>query len=123
MHSRGWQDTEAALSSAVVRRVLASDRWDAGSKGIARSLAIGSFLTTGRWAKAGYKINDSCPLCQSMEADSMWHRLWRCPATADLRATEVVARVAKRALQAGSASVLYSTGLVPNPSAKAPWAS
>ena len=121
MAARGWEDTGIALSSAVARRVLATKRHDVGSKGVARSVAIGSWWTTGRWAKAGYKIDDCCPLCSSrLEPDSIWHRLWRCPATKDLREPRAVAAVARRAVQAGPTSVLYSTGLVPNPSATAP---
>ena len=119
--TRGWQETGQAVSSAVARRMLAEQRLDKGSKGIIRSLALGSWWTTGGWAKAGYKIDDKCPLCQSVhEDDTIWHRLWRCPATKDLRQTPAMTKVTKRALQAGPKHLLYSTGLLANPEATAP---
>ena len=121
MSSRGWTETGQAISSAVARRILAETRHDAGSKGIVRSLAIGSWWTTGRWSRAGHQIDNRCPLCGSChEDDTVWHRLWRCPATADLRQSEEMAKVTMRARQAGPRSVLYSTGLVANPAASAP---
>ena len=72
MAATGWEDAWQALSSAVARRILAERRHDASSKGIARSLAIGSWWTTGRWHTAGYLIDDRCPLCANAhEADSI----------------------------------------------------
>ena len=59
--TRCWQETGQAVSSAVARRMLAEQRLDKGSKGIIRSLALGSWWTTGRWAKAGYKVDDKVP--------------------------------------------------------------
>ena len=50
----------------------------------------------------------------------MWHRLWRCPATEDLRKDKNMAEVTRRAVQAGPRSAIYSTGLVPNPEAALP---
>ena len=58
MAKRGWTEAGQALSSAVVRRILAERRHDAGRKGIAQSLAMGSWWTTSRWHRAGYQVDN-----------------------------------------------------------------
>ena len=119
MQQRGWQDTGKALSSAAVRLILAEKQHSNSRKGIARSLALGSWWTMGRWNRAGYQVSDHCPMCRQA-GDTMWHRLWQCPATKDLRSRPGMSTVVARALAAGPSSAIYSTGLVPNPDATAP---
>ena len=94
--SKQWEGAGQAVSSAAIRRVLRETEHSNAGKGIARAIALGSWWTTGRWAKAGYQIDDRCPLCGSLhEADSVWHRLWRCPATQDLRQSEEMKEITK----------------------------
>ena len=95
MATKGWTDTGQSLSSAIVRRVLNEAKHNNAGKGIARAVAIGNWWTTGCRSKAGYQIDNKCPLCGSTEDDdSIWHRLWRCPATKDLRQQPGIAKVA-----------------------------
>ena len=53
--------------------------------GFARALCTGALWTKQRMQDVGYLVDASCPRCGG-DTDSVYHRLWRCAATAGARA-------------------------------------
>ena len=101
------------VTFAPVRRVLRSSDLDAAQKGCLRAAVSGALWTRRRMADAGYDVDAACPLCQSGADDTLWHRMWECEASADLRRGQEA--LTRRALAAGPGSALYSLGLAPHP--------
>ena len=105
----------AHLSFAPARRVLRGTQLSALEKGSLKSAISGALWTRDRLALAGYAAAPTCPLCSTGAADTLFHRLWKCPETADLR--QGCPAIVRRALAEGPTSPLYTLALPPHPAA------
>ena len=83
-------------------------------KGCLRATLSGTVWTRSRLRDAGYDVSAACPMCSSGRPDTIFHRAWECPASADLRAALPPALVAW-ALMAGPFVALFSTGWLETP--------
>ena len=51
--------------------------------GAARVAAVGAVMTMQRASDCGYEVTNCCPLC-GQPGDTLFHRVYRCPATREL---------------------------------------
>ena len=107
LRNQGWRDAPGAISAAAVCRVIAGKQLTGKEKGSLKSVVSGSLWPQQRLVSQGYNTTQMCALCGTAE-DSVHHRVWCCPATADLR--EGHEDLVRDALAAGPDSALYSLG-------------
>ena len=88
-------------------RTLAGRQLTGKEKGSLRAVASGSIWPQQRLVAQGYATTRACALCGAAE-DTIHHRVWSCPATADLR--EGHEDLVRDALEAGPDSALFSLG-------------
>ena len=58
--------------------------------GAARAAVVGAVMTMQRASEWGYEVTNCCPLC-GQPGDTLFHRVYRCPATCEL--VKAVARL------------------------------
>ncbi len=100
-----------------VRTRLKADRsMDASARAVYRSALCGAVMTHNKAARAGYLVEDKCPLC-GRHSDTVFNRTWLCT---HKDAVEARNRVAPRwtqreAERRGPSDPLFALGLFPNP--------
>ena len=107
LRAKGWQGIPGAASTAAVNRALAGKHLSSKEKGSLRAVASGSIWPQQRLADQGYETSRLCALCQAAD-DSIHHRVWVCPATADLR--EKHKGLTEAAIAAGPDNAIYCLG-------------
>ena len=107
LRAKGWRGIPGAASTAAIKRVLAGKHLSSKEKGSLRAVASGSIWTQQRLADQGYTAPRQCALCGGSE-DSIYHRVWVCLATADLR--EKHQGLTDAAIAAGPDSAIHCLG-------------
>ncbi len=105
---------ERRVCTDILDRVLRTGRQLTPlEKGALASTAAGALWTRDRAYKAGYDVENTCPLCGA-QGDTAHHRVWCCPATAAARA-KLPTWIIDEARGAPSSSHFWTTGVFPHP--------
>ena len=116
---KGYSHAGQRVSLDVVARELRSSTLGTREKSGLRAIVSGALWTRARLQQAGYPVDPTCPLC-GKDTDTMWHRMWQCAGTADLRRADPA--LTERALAAGPGSLVYSMAVVPHPATRTGYA-
>ena len=113
------QDKTASAPSTFLGHVTSlitpqCDVLDPHGKALLAAAVCNATWTQSRLAEAGYKCSPMCVRC-GQSIDTVWHRAWECPHSAELRAFLVSHSLVADALSAGPHSMLFSRGIVPHP--------
>ncbi len=83
-------------------------------RGVFRSAAHEALMTNSRANQAGYVIDNVCPLCGAV-GDDVYHRVYRCPQTAEELERELPRWFLDEARASDSSNTFLTTGLFPHP--------
>ena len=97
--------------------VLRSKKLSPLQRGIGRAFVANAIWSRQRLADSGRDVALTCSLCGAF-ADTVWHRLWQCPApeAVAIRIQTAKPDTIQNALAAGPGSALYSRGRFAYPS-------
>ncbi len=87
---------------------------DAMTTGIMRAVVCNALWTNDRAHQADSRVSPCCRLCGAPR-DTLHHRLWYCPCTAEERDAIAGQQLIRRARAAGEADRFYTTGVFPHP--------
>ena len=102
-------------SAAAVVRALHSKELQQSEKGALRAAVTNALWTRTRLRRAGYVVPEGCQLCGQRVEDDLEHRVWRCPATADLRQSKEILATRSRGLHAGLPTSVFGTAYAHTP--------
>ncbi len=87
---------------------------DAMGVGIVRAAVCNAIWPNSRAHQVDSRVSPRCRLCGAPR-DTIFHRLWHCPCTADERETIAGHQLIRRARAAGEGDRFYTTGVFPHP--------
>ncbi len=108
-----YEDRRACLD-LVVSAVKNNKRMTAYQKGVMRSATCGAIMTGAKAVRMGYKTDGMCPLC-GLALDTLAHRAYHCPATAQVVEAAVPKWFLQEAHRCAATCRFYTTGICPNP--------
>ncbi len=81
-----------------------------------RAVACGAVMTYSRAAKAGYIVQDCCPLC-GLHGDTLHHRIWCCAHPDAVAARDAVAPpwLQEEARRSADTDTFWTNGFLPHP--------
>ncbi len=105
---------ERRVCTDVLEGVLKSGRHLTPlEKGALASTAADALWTRDRAYRAGYDVENTCPLCGA-QGDTAHHRVWCCPATLAAR-SKLPTWIIDEARAAPSSSRFWTSGVFPHP--------
>ncbi len=82
--------------------------------GIMRSVLCNAVWTNDRAHQADSRVSPACRLCGAPR-DTLFHRIWHCPCTAEERDAIAGPQLIRRARAAGETDRFFTTGVFPHP--------
>ncbi len=98
------------ISMAAVRRLCVGQRLTEVEKGSLRAAVCGGLWPESRLQAAGYESDGCCTQCSLQKRDTLFHRVWECPSTQDLRKSKAVQQWTREAFAAGELAFDFSGG-------------
>ena len=98
---------EFGIDFEATRKALNSKKTKSRAKRIIGQLAANSYPIGRHLRKIGIKAPADCPCCEKSE-DTLDHRIWDCPALADIRSKHVAADIQKWAKEGEGKPVLQT---------------